>query len=85
VLKIIFEQKRDAVVQGLRKLHNMDLHNLHFWPNVIRTMETTIWAEHVARMEAKRNVLKILVASPDGRRPVGRPICKCQDNIKMDL
>jgi hypothetical protein len=36
-------------------------------------------------MEAKRNAYRILVESPDGRRPVGRPIRRCQDNIKMDL
>jgi hypothetical protein len=52
----IFEPERDSVVEGWRKVHNVELHNLHISPNIIRTMETTIWVEHVAGMEAKRNV-----------------------------
>jgi hypothetical protein len=30
-------------------------------------------------------VYKILVAKPEGKRPLGRPMCRCVDNIKMDL
>jgi hypothetical protein len=28
---------------------------------------------------------RALVGKPDGRRPLGRPRCKWEDNIKMDL
>jgi hypothetical protein len=31
------------------------------------------WARHVARMGEKRNVYRILVGKPEGRRPLGRP------------
>jgi hypothetical protein len=34
---------------------------------------------------AKRNVYRILVGTPEGNRPLGRPRCKWVDNIKMDL
>jgi hypothetical protein len=34
---------------------------------------------------AKRNVYRILVGNPEGRRPLGRPRRMCVDNIKMDL
>jgi hypothetical protein len=30
-------------------------------------------------------VYGVLVAKPEGKRPLGRPICKWEDNIKMDL
>jgi hypothetical protein len=42
------------------------------------------WAEHVARM-GKRNAYRIFVRKPEGKRPIGRPIRKWEDNIKMDL
>jgi hypothetical protein len=31
------------------------------------------WAGYVARMEEERKVYKILMAKPEGRRPLGRP------------
>jgi hypothetical protein len=43
------------------------------------------WAEHVARMEAKRNAYKILVGKPEGKIPLGRRKRRWVDNIKMDL
>jgi hypothetical protein len=35
--------------------------------------------------EAKRNVYTILVGRPEGKRPLGRPIRRWVDNIKVDL
>jgi hypothetical protein len=32
-----------------------------------------------------RNAYRILVEKPEGKRPVGRPRCRSEDNIKMDL
>jgi hypothetical protein len=32
-----------------------------------------------------RNVCTVLVGKPDGKRPLGRPMCRWEDNIKMDL
>jgi hypothetical protein len=43
------------------------------------------WAGHVARTGEKRGVYRILVGRPEGRRPLGRPRRRCEDNIKMDL
>jgi hypothetical protein len=43
------------------------------------------WAEHVTRMGEKRNVYKLLVRKPEGKRPLGRSRCRWIDNIKMDL
>jgi hypothetical protein len=36
-------------------------------------------------MVEMRDVYKVLVEKPEGRRPLGRPSCRCEDNIKMDL
>jgi hypothetical protein len=39
----------------------------------------------VARMEKRRGVYKVLVGRPKGKRPLGRPRRRWEDNIKMDL
>jgi hypothetical protein len=36
-------------------------------------------------MNGKRNAYMILVGNPEGKRPLGKPRCRCVDNIKMDL
>ena len=38
----------------------------------------------MARMEERRGVYKVLVGKPEGRRPLGRPRRRWEDNIKMD-
>jgi len=41
------------------------------------------WAGHVARIGDSRGVYRMLVGKPD--RPLGRPRCRWENNIKMDL
>jgi hypothetical protein len=43
------------------------------------------WAEHVARMGERRGAYGVLVGKPEGRRPLGRPKRRWEDNIKTDL
>ena len=43
------------------------------------------WAVHVARMGEGRDVYRVLVGKPEGKRPLGRPTHRWEDNIKMDL
>jgi hypothetical protein len=43
------------------------------------------WAEHVARMGEKRNVYRLLVGKPEGKRPLRRLRRRWIDNIKLDL
>jgi hypothetical protein len=43
------------------------------------------WAGHVARMGEDSGVHRVLVGNPEGKRSVGRPIRRGEDNIKMDL
>jgi hypothetical protein len=42
------------------------------------------WAGHVARME-ERSVYRVLLGKPEGKRPLGRPRRRWEDNIRMDL
>jgi len=43
------------------------------------------WAEHVPRTRERRDVYRVLVGKPEGKRPLGRPRGRWEDNIKMDL
>ena len=43
------------------------------------------WAGHVARMGEGKGVYRVLVWKPGGKRPLGRPRRRWEDNIKMDL
>jgi hypothetical protein len=43
------------------------------------------WAGHVAHMGEGRDVYRVLVGSLKGTRPLGRPMHRWEDNIKMDL
>jgi hypothetical protein len=56
-------------------------------PSIIRIVKSRRmrWAGHVARMGEKRNVYRVLVRKPEGKRPLGRPRCRWLDNIKRDL
>jgi hypothetical protein len=36
-------------------------------------------------MGLKRGAYRIFVGRPEGRRPLGRPRCRWEDNIKLDL
>jgi hypothetical protein len=66
-----------------RKLHNEELHNLYSSPSVIRIIKSRRmrWAGHVTRMGEKRNVCRLLVGKPEGKRPLGRPRHRWIDNI----
>jgi hypothetical protein len=44
-----------------------------------------LWAGNVARIGERRVVNRVLVGNPEGKRPLERPRCRWEDNIKMDL
>jgi len=43
------------------------------------------WAENVARIGERRGVYRVLVGKPEGKRPLGRPRRRWEENINMDL
>ncbi|KAJ4428760.1 hypothetical protein ANN_25753 [Periplaneta americana] len=87
VLRKIFGAKRDEVTGEWRKLHNTELHALYSSPDIIRNIKSRRlrWAGHVARMGESRNAYRVLVGRPEGKRPLGMPRRRWEDNIKMDL
>jgi hypothetical protein len=64
-----------------------ELYALYSSPSIIRVIKsrTLRWAGHVARMGERRGAYRALVGKPEGRRPLGRPRRKWEDNIRMDL
>jgi hypothetical protein len=57
------------------------------WTDIIRMIKSRRmrWKGNLARMWEKRNVYRILVRKPEGKRPIGRPSRRWGNNIKMDL
>ncbi|KAJ4447560.1 hypothetical protein ANN_09567 [Periplaneta americana] len=87
VLRKIFGAKKDEVTGEWRKLQNAELHALYSSPDIIRNIKSRRlrWAGHVACMGESRNAYRVLVGRPEGKRPLGRPRRRWEDNIKMDL
>jgi len=83
----IFGPKRDEVIREWRKLHNEDLIHLYSSLSIVRVIKSSrmSWAGHVACMGERRGVYRVLVGKPEGKRPLGRPRLRWEDNIKMDL
>jgi hypothetical protein len=83
----VFGPKKDEVTGEWRKLHNKELSYLYSLPNIVRVVKSRRmrWVGHVARMVEGRGVYRVLVGKPEGRRPLGRPRRRSEDNIKMDL
>jgi len=87
VLRRIFGPKRDEVKGEWRKLHNEEHHSLYSSPNIVRVIKSRRmrWAGHVACMGERRGVYRVLVGKPEGKKPLGKPRSKWEDNIEMNL
>jgi hypothetical protein len=87
VLRRIFGPKRDEVTGEWSKLHNEELNGLYSLPNIVRVIKSRRLrlAGHVARMGEGRGVYRILVGKPEGKRLLGRPRHRWEDNVRMDL
>jgi hypothetical protein len=84
VLWRIFGPKRDKIRGGLRKLNNEELNDLYSSPTTVRVIKLRrmTWAGHVARMGDGRGVYRVLGGKPEGKRPLGRPRHRWEDNIR---
>ena len=71
VLRRIFGPKRDKVTGEWRKLHN-------------ELTENEIGGV-CSSYGGRRGVYWVVVEKPEGKRPLGRPTLRWEDNIKMDL
>ena len=83
--------KQDHYQQGetreWRKLHTEELTDLYSATNIIRVIKSRRmrWAVHVVHMGENRDLYIFLVGKPEGKRPLGRPRHRWDDNIKVDL
>jgi hypothetical protein len=82
----IFGPKREED-GSWRKLHNDELHGPYSSQNIVRVIKSRRmrWAGHVARMGEGRGVYMVLVGKPGGKRPLGIPRSRWEDNNKLDL
>ena len=82
----IFGPKRDEN-GGLRRFHDQELHSLYRSPNIVRVIKSRRlrWAGNVARMVDDRSAFKNLTGKPIGKRLLGRPKRRREDNIRMHL
>jgi hypothetical protein len=87
VLRGVFGPKRDQVTGEWRKLHNEEINGLYSLPNIVRVVKSRRmrWAGHVARMGEGTGVHRVLAGKPEGKRSLGRPRHRWEDNIKVDL
>jgi hypothetical protein len=85
-LSRIFGPKRDEVTGEWRKLHNKELDDLYCSPTIVRVIKLRRMGRvgHLALM-GRREVCRVLVGKPEGKRPLGRPRCRWEDNIRIDL
>jgi len=86
VVRRIFVPKMDEVTREWRKLHYKELNDLYCSHNTVRVISRRMrWAGHVACVGERRGLYRVLVGKPEGKRPLGRPRRRWEDNIKMHL
>jgi hypothetical protein len=87
VFRRVFGPKRKEVTGEWRKLHNEELNDLYSLPNIVGVVKSRRmrWAGHVAHMGDERGVYRVLVGKPEGKRPLGRPRRRWEDDSKMDV
>jgi len=81
----IFGLERDEIPGEWRRLHNVEPRDLCPSPYIIRVINSIRMAGHVARMGESRGAHRVFVGKYEGRRPLVRPRCRWEDNIKMGL
>jgi hypothetical protein len=81
VMRRVFGPKRDEVTGEWRKLHNEKLHDIYCSPTIVRIKSRMRWAGYMARMGEERDMHRVLVRKPEGKRPLGRPRRRWVENI----
>jgi hypothetical protein len=87
VLRRIFGPWRNEVTGVWLKLHNEELNGLYCSPNIGRVTKSRRmrWAGNVARMGERRGVYRVLVGKPEGKRPLGRPKGRWENDIEREF
>jgi hypothetical protein len=68
-------------------VHEVEFHDLYCSPNTfpVVTEKRMRWAAHVTHICERRSAYKVLMGKPEGKRALGRPPHRWEDNIKMDF
>jgi hypothetical protein len=87
VLRRIFSLKKDEIIGEWRKLHNEKFSDLYCSHNVVQVIKSRRmrWVGYLACMGERRGVYRDLAGKPKGKRLLGKPRCRWEDNIKMNL
>ena len=75
--------QREKITGEWRRMHNKELHALYSSADIIRVIKLRLRRSGHVRMG--RGAYRVLVGKPEGRRPLGKPRCRWEGNIKMDL
>ena len=83
VQRRVLGPKRDKVTGEWRKLHYEDLNDVYCSPNIVLVIKSRImrWAGHVVCGGERRGAYRVLVGETEGKRPLGRPRHRWEDNI----
>ena len=85
VLRKIFGPKSEKVTGEWRELHNEELNDLYFSPNIIRyQIKKNEMGGGSSTYEGDKICIQGSVGKPEGKRPFGRPAPRLEDNIRVD-
>jgi hypothetical protein len=85
VLRRIFRPKRNEAAVEWRKLHNKELNDLYNTKYYAGDQIEKNEMDGACNTNGRRDVYRVLVGKPKGKRPLGRPRRRWEDNFKMDL
>jgi hypothetical protein len=87
VLRASLRKTRQHNCFWFKRFQYLELNYLYSSPNIVQVIKSIRmrWAGHVARMVEGRGVYRVLVGKPEGRRPLGIPRHRWENNIRMDL
>ena len=87
VLRIFGPKRVEVTGWGGKNYIMRSLNDLYSSLNVVWVIKSRRmrWVGHVVCVGERRGMYRVLVGKPEGKRPLGRPRCRWEDNIKMDL
>jgi hypothetical protein len=82
-----FGSKTDKVKRELRKLHIVELHDMYSSSNIVWVIKSRRMRKsgHVVRIGKGTGLYGFLVGNPEGKRPMGKPRRRWENNFKMDI
>jgi hypothetical protein len=85
VLRKIFGSRSDEITEKWRELHKEKLYDLYFSPNIFRVIKSRIMRStgHVAHMGQRESSKRALVERLEGKRSLGKPKFRSEDNTKL--